>query len=329
MRIGITYDLKEDYVSDRDDKTHADFSSPEGISYIQGMLEAKGHTVTLIGSFEKLDRFIRSGAIENIDIVFNTAEGLSSRNREGFIPSLLEAEGIPYVGTDAYGSSLSLDKIRTKMVCAHLGIPTPAYYEINRESDLAAALKKIGCPCILKPNTEGTSSGVVLAEEAEDFFAQGKALLKKYGPTLLCEKYVEGREFTVPIIGNGISSRIVGIVETVRRSGEPLGVYSLEDKESDSCTKALPSLPTPLRKKLERYSLALHNYLGCADYNRADFRVSAEGKPYFLELNALPDMSADGSYSLCCALLGISFADVLNEIVTIAYERWQRQPRLR
>ncbi|NLT40925.1 MAG: hypothetical protein GXX89_10775 [Clostridiales bacterium] len=322
MRIGITFDTREDYALSEYDNTHADFSTLESIEYIASLLEKKGHSAVLIGSFDKLLARITSRGLGDIDIVFNTAEGLKNRNREGFVPSLLEAIRFPYVGTDAYGLGLTLNKLHTRIIAAHLGIRVARCVEINHESDIPEALGAIGVPCVLKPNLEGCSSGVELIRDESSFIPNASRLLKVYDQTILCEEYIDGTEVVLPIVGNGASARVVGIVEIARRSNEPLGIFTLEDKLSQTCIKRIPNLSEYTKDKLVDHALRIHNYLGCADYNRVDFRIDPKGEAYMLEVNALPEMGEHSGFMLGCSLYGSDPADVLDEIVSCAAARW-------
>jgi len=322
MNIGITFDLREDYGISEHDWTHADFTTPEGIIYIKDNIEKCGHTVTLIGNHEKLFDLFKTSGMETIDLVFNCAEGINSRNREGWIPSLLEMNNIPFVGADAFGVSIGLNKVYTKIIAQYLGIPTPPFREINNISDVPAIANKIDYPCVLKPNFEGSSSGIKLVSTSSELIDTAKFLLEEYKQTLLCEKYIEGRELSVPIIGHGVSCKTLGIVETIREDGSPIGIYGVEDKFFGGCKKVLPQLDAKIAQKASEYAILLHNYLGCVDYDRADFRLDNENNLYLLELNPLPDITEGGSYQMCAHLSGIKFNEIIMQIIQCAAQRY-------
>lgn len=322
MNIGITYETREDFSFSSADWRYADFRTAAGITYIKRLFELNGHRVILIGSYKNLLQYISDKQHFEFDIVFNASEGIKSRNREGWVPSLLEMYGIPYVGTDAYGLSLSLNKIHTKIICKYLGIKTPEFYEIREKNDIDLLQNVINFPCVLKPSCEGTSSGVVLIEKTEDFKSKAQDLLDTYSQAILCEKYIDGRELTVSLIGNGNSLRSLGVVETVRCSGEKIGIYGIEEKFTDVCKKQIPVLSNEVSSQLIESSKKIHKYLGCLDYSRSDFRLDSDGQIYFLELNPIPDLAMDSSYPMCCELQGIPFGDVLEEILQYALSRY-------
>jgi D-alanine-D-alanine ligase len=323
MNIGVTFDTREDYNFSSSDWTHADFSTLSGITFLKKNLERCGHNVTLLGNHQKiLHLYKESDVFKNIDIVFNTAEGLKSRNREGWIPSFLEMCEIPYIGSDASTLNLSLNKAQMKIISKYLRVPTPDFYEINSKEDIKIAFKIIGCPCVLKPNYEGSSSGLVLVTSAEMFEDNACSLLLKYNQTILCEKYIDGKEVTVPLLGTGNETKALGIVETVRNNGEPIGIYAIEEKFTDICSKIIPNLHKSVEKNIIEYAIRLHNYTGCCDFNRIDFRLDKNNNIYFLEANPLPDLSEESSYPMCCSLQNIPFHTIMADIINSAMVRY-------
>lgn len=102
LKIGLAYDVKEDYEISSGTWKHCDFSTLTEIKYIKEVLEERGHTVLLLGNYEKIYDMLQNKTFPQIDIVLNTAEGVISRNRESWLPSLFEMNHIPYSGSDAY-----------------------------------------------------------------------------------------------------------------------------------------------------------------------------------------------------------------------------------
>lgn len=114
--IGIAYDVKEDYSISAEGFLHCDFSMLFEIKMIKELLEERGHSVYLLGNYQKINKMLLDGEFPKIDIVMNTAEGILSRNREGWLPSLFEINNIPYSGSDAYALNLTLNKLHTKII---------------------------------------------------------------------------------------------------------------------------------------------------------------------------------------------------------------------
>lgn len=318
MYIGFTYDTRETYGIAADDWRYADFSSNREVADLHKALQRLGHEVELIGNHTALLAKLGSG--QRFDLVFNMAEGLASRNREGLVPAILEACGIPYVGTDAYGLSLSLNKAHTKLLAAHRGIPTPAFVEITELGMAEAALVQLNFPVIVKPCCEGTSAGLSIAAHKGEAVRCVDRLLAAYGSPVLCEEYIGGRELAVPLLGSGPSSVVFGIVEYLTAHMEPLPLFTRDLKLHEGYTVTVPELAGGLRETIEDFALNIYRYVGARDFGRADFRLSAAGVPYFLEINLLPSMEMGGAFSLCGQQAGLEYHDIIARIIQSALE---------
>lgn len=323
LRIGYTYDVKEDYNFHSTEWKHSDFSTLAEVSYVKSLLEKKGHEVILIGNYEKVYQAFKSGTFPKLDVVLNTAEGINSRNREGWIPSLLEINHIPYSGSDAYGLSLTLSKSHTKIIAEYLGIPTPPFYEINSVLDAERAVEILEGPWILKPNYEGSSSGVEFISHAKDLKRAAEHLLTEYNQTILCETYIQGTEVNVSLLYDGENTKSIGVVEIVRKDGKPLDVFDVVDKFTSTCTKIPAKLDESLYSNLCSDTIKIHKYIGCLDYNRADYRIDRNGNYYLLELNPLPSIDDESGFAKCCEYNSIKLADALEQVVFNALKRYK------
>ncbi len=324
MKIGITYDTKEDY-TDIDYNKYCDFASLTSISFLKKEFEQAGFAVQLIGSCEKLKKLLASSEL-NVDYVYNTAEGINSRNREGIIPILLETNSIPYIGSDAYSLSLSLNKYHTKLLAKAFNIPTPnaeLIYLYDDEKEIKRKLTKLKFPVVVKPNYEGSSMGLFLANTIEECLSLIGQDQKDYRQEILCEEYIDGMEITVPVIGNGIDTKALGVVEFYRNSGKPISLFESNDKHYANIKCRQASVPDTTERQLKKYSEQLHKFLGCRDVNRLDYRLTSDNKIYFLEMNPLPALDPDGSFVCAAKTQSMNFTDVLKQIVHAAILRYQ------
>ena len=322
LRVGIAYDVKEDYALSAQGFRYCDFSTAEEIAELKSALEGRGHEVCLLGNYRKICAMLGEGSFPELDIVMNTAEGLISRNREGWLPSLFEMYGIPYTGSDAYSLSLTLNKCHTKIMAGHLGVPTAPFRLIGSPEELEGIGEEIPAPWIIKPNYEGTSSGVRYVEDLSGLKAAAGELLNEYRQPLLCEAYIPGREFVTSILYDGEKAQCIGTVEIVRRDGGDIHVFSAEDKLGETCRKVPAELPGDLLGAMERDALRLHRFLECRDYGRADYRVDREGRYHLLEVTPLPTLSAEGGFGMCCAYAGLDLGYVYEEVLFSALERY-------
>ena len=209
--VGFIYDTQSDY-DIKDAMVFSDFCYESEMRYITGNLIKSGFDVTIFKGFKELSFCILQGKI-NFDLIFNKFEGFKSRNREGLVPSFLELFGIPFIGTDAYGLSLSLDKFQVKLLCEYFNICTPKFILIKNTNDYSN-IKNFKMPFVIKPNSEGSSMGVHLIRDIScltDKFLDDLTL--SYGFPLLCEEYIEGNEVSIPIIGTDIYAKALGAVE--------------------------------------------------------------------------------------------------------------------
>ncbi len=322
LRIGIAYDVKEDYSISAEGFSHCDFSMLFEIKMIKEILEERGHIVYLLGNYQKINKMFIDGKFPEIDIVMNTAEGILSRNREGWLPSLFEINDIPYSGSDAYALNLTLNKLHTKIIAEYLNIPTPSYYKVDCIDDVRAATKSLKGPWILKPNYEGSSSGVILAKSEKELELAFHKLSTEYKQTLLCESYIDGREFTVALLYDGENTKAVGTVEIVRKEKPHLGIFSAEDKYSDTCTKIPAVLPNRIIECMQEDAKRLHQFLGCNDYSRADYRVDSNEQYYLLELTPLPNVDYESGFAKCCEYAKYDLGKILEEILYNALQRY-------
>ena len=300
MRIGLACDLRESVVLDGDSPEDAleEYDSAETVAIIKSSLEEAGHRVLVLGGGRE---FLGNILREDVDIVFNIAEGRGSyRSREAQVPAILEMLDIPYSGSDPQCLAICLDKPLTKKLVTLAGVPTPWCRTIIDEDELVNVdWRNFSFPVIIKPAYEGSSKGIrsssLVANEAtaKDMVCQQ---LNGYGQPMMVEEFIDGDEVTVGMVGNSPPA-IVGIMRVLPRQRRGHFVYSLEMKRDwqrmvdYECPAQLPEKAV---REITEYSQRAFATLGCRDFARLDFRVSADGIPYFIEINPLPGL---GTYS--------------------------------
>ena len=162
MKIGLTYDLRDDYLAEGySEEETAEFDRSDTIEAIEDSLRISGYQTDRIGNIKTLVGRLASG--ERWDLVFNIAEGLWGFGREAVVPALLEAYGIPYTFSDPLTLSLALHKGMTKHILRDAGISTPDFAVIETEDDIAQV--KIPFPLFAKPVAEGTGKGITSASK--------------------------------------------------------------------------------------------------------------------------------------------------------------------
>lgn len=288
MKVGFCYDTKSDYGYSEENLEYTDFVSLQTISEIGKAIEQNGYELEYIGNVYKLRDQLLNDKFD-CDLIFNIAEGFNSRNREALLPSLLELYNIPHTASDAYGMCINLNKHHTKILVESIGVPVPKGICFDAlTSEVLNHISDLGFPLVLKPNCEGGSMGLFLIHSMEEFVEKSNFLIDTYSFELLAEEYIKGSEITVPIIGNGKSSEALGVVTILNENGTDINLYDSSLKQIDNVINTTRfDYGNDLKEKIMAYSVRIHNFFHLTDYSRMDFRISPEGKPYFLEINAM------------------------------------------
>lgn len=323
MKIGLTYDLKDDYrgLGLSEDQI-AEFDSPETIQAIEGALQRIGFETCRIGNIFSLVRALASG--DTWDMVFNICEGLYGIGREAQVPGLLNAYRIPCTFSDPCILSLTLHKALAKRAVRDMGIPTPEFFLVETLQDSAQV--RMEFPLFVKPYSEGTSKGVtersVIRSRAE-LVQMCSQLLEQYSQPVLVERYLSGREFTVGIVGTGTRACAVGIAEVILHAQAEQGVYSYLNK--DRCEE----LVTYTRPDDSEAALAVATALdvwrglGCFDAGRVDLRGNERNIPEFIEVNPLAGLHPTHSdLPIICTAEGIAYDELISRIMASALARY-------
>src|SRR5437588_962618 len=201
MRIGVTYDLRSEYLAlGMSEEDAAEFDEEITISSICRALAGLGHVPLRIGNVTALTQRLAEG--ERWDAVFNICEGIAGFAREAQVPCILEAFGIPSVFSDALTLAVALDKGWTKRILRDAGVPTAPFAVIESPADLAGI--DLPYPLFVKPVAEGSGKGVDArsrVNNAAELHRAASAVMERFRQPALVETYLPGREFTVGILG--------------------------------------------------------------------------------------------------------------------------------
>lgn len=322
MRVGLTYDLRDDYLAEGyGEEETAEFDSPVTIDAIAEVLRRRGMSVQRIGHVRHLAARLVVG--ERWDLVFNIAEGLRGVGREAQVPALLDAYDIPYTFSDPLVLALTLDKAMTKRVVRDAGLPTAPFAVVRAPGDVEAV--DLPYPLFAKPLAEGTGKGVSAASRIGSPEALAHAcmhLQDKFRQPVLVESFLPGREFTVGIVGSGADAEAVGVMEILLRdSAEPFG-YSFENKERYEDRVSYRLVDDAEAREAERIALEAWRVLGCRDGGRLDLRSDGAGCPHFIEANPLAGLHPVKSDLVILArLAGWTYDDLLGRIVDSSLAR--------
>ncbi len=328
MRIGLSCDLKEAIPVEQADPDDAleEYDSLTTVDLISSVLEAKGHSVVILGGGSQFLDNIRQ---EKVDIVFNIAEGRGNyRSREAQLPSALEMLDIPYTGSDPQCLAVCLDKPVTKKLVAADGISTPKWLTITSKEELCqTSWEGFPFPAIIKPTYEGSSKGIRLTSlvySANQVPEAAGRILECYRQPVMVEEFIAGDEVTVGIVGNS-SPKIIGIMRVLPKRKDSHFIYSLEVKR-DYLNLVDYECPARLGKNamdnIAISSLKVFKALGCRDFARLDFRVSPEGIPHFLEINPLPGLGTYSDLVIMALKMGWTHQALIGAVLDAALERY-------
>jgi D-alanine-D-alanine ligase len=322
MKIGLTYDLRQDYLDlGFDELETAEFDRIDTIEAIERTLQHLGHQTERIGNIWNLTRMLANG--DRWDLVFNIAEGLYGIGRESQVPAVLDAYEIPYTFSDPLVLALTLHKGMAKRVFRDMGIPTPDFAEINRVQDLEHLSLKF--PLFAKPLAEGTGKGIdetSKTDNLQELTAVCSRLLKTYKQPVLLESYLPGREFTVGVVGTGNKARSVGVMEVILKDKAEQHAYSYINKEQ--CEQLVEYRPVndDMAQQAVEIALAAWRGLGCRDAGRVDLRSDENGIPNVMEINPLAGIHPEHSdLPIICTFYGIAYEELFKMILESASER--------
>jgi len=320
MLIGLTYDLRDDYLAmGFSDEAAGEFDAAETIDTVEAALRFHGHEVERIGGIRALVAALAAG--RTWPLVWNMCEGISGIAREAQVPALLEAYGIPFVFSTADVQVVAMDKALAKLVVRAAGVPTPEFVVVRSARDLQAV--KLPYPLFVKPLAEGTSKGVQEASKVADrgaLTARCLDVLKTYRQPALVETFLPGREFTVGLLGSSGGARVIGVSEIRFLPGGDPSAYSYKNKMEafDELTLATG----PLAERAAAVALSAWRALGCRDAGRIDIRCDAEGRPHFIECNPLAGLRPKWSeLTQLATLVGMTYEALIGAILDEAVPR--------
>lgn len=232
---------------------------------------------------------------------------------DGCIQGALELARIPYTGSGVAASSVSMSKVLAKRVAAAAGVPVAADALFEGETGTAPPPAGFGFPLVVKPDREGSTVGISIVRTPEEW-APALAEAAKFDRRILAEAYIPGREITVGIL-NG---RVLPAIEIVPKSGS--GFYDYRSKYTAGRTEYV--IPVPMDRDIlvraadcTRKAAAALSLRGAA---RLDYRVDPAGNLFFLEANTIPGMTETSLLPKAAKFDGMSFEELVEEILSDA-----------
>lgn len=249
--------------------------------------------------------------LKQIDLAFLALHGTGGE--DGQMQRYLEKAGVPYTGSDAASSLDAFDKVRAKKIFIREGIPT-APYVVAGKRDWESKLNRLGLPAFAKPIADGSSVGAFPIDSLKTAKKQILREVKQFG-SLLIERKIEGREFTVGILGG----KTLPVIEMIpgRRFFDYKAKYTPGVTRYDVPAK----IPDLLARRLQKIALRAHKALKLRDLSRVDLMVHRSGRIDVLEANSIPGMTEMSLLPKAARAAGISFEAMCLKVAQMALKR--------
>jgi D-alanine-D-alanine ligase len=295
-------------------------------------LRAAGHEVMPLGVAEEL-RPIRE-AIDNFKphVVFNLLEEFQGEvTYDQNVASYLELLRVPYTGCNPRGLVLARGKDLSKKLLHYHRIPVPdfAVFPIGKK---AKRPKRLGFPLIVKSLTEDSSFGIAQASvvNSDEKLAERITYIhERIGTAAIVEQYIDGREIYVGVLGNE-RLRVLPVWElrftdmaerSLMIATERVKVDTKYQKRIGVEHGPAKDLSPELQAKIERYAKRICRTLELDGYCRIDFRLAADGTPYFLEANPNPEIAKSEEFAAAAKHDGLSYRKLINRILALGIAR--------
>jgi D-alanine-D-alanine ligase len=283
-------------------------SSEREVSLMSGAavhqaLQNLGVDVVLIDAQNDLLQTLPS---HNLDRVFIALHGPGGE--DGTLQGALEYLGLPYTGSGVLASALAMDKLRCKQMWQGIGLATADFAVLDSQSDWTGIMQCLGGKAMVKPASEGSSIGMSRAETPEQLQLAWKQAAE-FDMTVIAEPLLEGKEYTVAILGDQALPSIRIHTDEV--------FYDYQAKYfSDATQYQCPSDLSPEREtEIRQLSMDAFNTVGCRGWGRVDLMVDSNGKFQLLEVNTSPGMTSHSLVPMAAKVAGLDFDQLVLAIL--------------
>ena len=240
---------------------------------------------------------------------------------DGEVQKLLERFGVPYTGSDSFGSYLAMHKLMAKARAREAGLLTPDFRLAERAEDAVTVAQEVirsfHQPVMVKPIGWGSSIGVSLVGGYAPVLAAVEQLFADGAPAVLIEEYIRGREATVGVV-EGLRGETLYGLPSIEIIPPGDGFFSYGAKYSGESREVCPGNFSRVQaEELQRVAKVMHRSLGLRHYSRSDFIVAPKGI-YYLETNTLPGLTPESLLPKSLAAVGVSLSDFLSHVISLA-----------
>ena len=259
-----------------------------------------------------------------IQIVFPVLHGTDGE--DGIIQGLLQSLNVILIGSSVLGSAISMDKIVSKKLLEHAGVPVVPYMSFTKDEEISfdKIKNQLGLPFIVKAGNLGSSVGISKVNTLEDF---DDALSDsfKYGHEILIESFIKCRELECGIIGNeALSSTLSG--EIILLKNYDFYTYEAKYQDESAIRVEIPAqIPTAVHQQIRALCEKAFLTLKCNDFARVDVFLTQENEIFINEINTIPGFTNASMFPGLWENMGISYPELISKIIEIGEARWQQE----
>jgi len=322
-----------------EDRDQEGAAHDEVVDQVAGALSEGGHKVSLIGISSDLRELLDKLDEQRPQLVFNLCERFADNDSfDLHVIAVLDMLGQPFTGTGPLGTALRQDKAITKKLLRFHEVPYPNFITFDTHDIEFAGRMRF--PLFVKPLTGDASMGIddsSLVTEYSKLVERVSFIQMQLKLPALVEEYIEGREFYVGILGNS-PGEVLPVMEldfTKLPSGYP-SIYGSDAKSDESSVQydavnaiVATELSPEIRARIANVGREAAYALKVRDYARVDIRLTDDGRPVVLEVNANPYLERTSAFALAALQAGMGYTMLINRIVEVARIRWEPTPFLK
>lgn len=283
-------------------------------------LRNKGYRVSVVDVTGTVAQTLQEKKIEAAFIALHGRGG-----EDGTIQGLLEMMAIPYTGSGVLASALAMHKGMTKHILRCHNIPTADFQIIRAEGIEGVQFHRsinLPLPLVVKPVAEGSTIGTAVVRNRRSL-REACRTAAAYDEQILIERFIEGREITVGIL-NG---KALPLIEIAPRNG----FYDFISKYTPGHTEynLAPRMIKRTARMVQELALRTYRVIGCEGAARVDLMLSRTDEPFILEINTVPGMTATSLLPMAARHAGISFENLVEDILLSARLKEMNPERMR
>lgn len=291
--------------------------SLRGAQAVSEALDRLGVQYAQVDGARRLLEQVEAG---HFDRVFNLLHGRGGE--DGALQGALRLYGVPVTGSGVLASALTMSKVQTKRIWQATGIPTPEFRYFNKDQvinadgtvdhgAIEALMEGLGWPVFVKPNREGSSLGMSRVDDMEALLPALEQALA-LDDEVLVERLIEGREFTIGVLGE----QTLPVIEL--KTSHAFYDYAAKYAATDTEYLCPAEIPHALADALSTLAWQAFDVVGARGWGRVDLMVDQQSKPWFLEVNTTPGMTASSLLPKAAKAHGLSFEELVWQILSQA-----------